>query len=117
MSPLPNDDRELSEFLHQHRPLPPPAAHGLEDQIISALEDEALSNIPAAQPVRKRRPLWLVPSAIAASLVAAFLSHRLLTPPQPSPTELALLEDFIETNWQNTLHDSDPQFLPSNDDP
>ncbi|NJR49147.1 MAG: hypothetical protein HC780_05830 [Leptolyngbyaceae cyanobacterium CSU_1_3] len=116
MSQLPDDDQEWVEFLRQHRPLPPPAADGLEDRIFSALEAETLSPIAAAQLDRKRRPRWLVPSAIAASLVAAFLSHRILTPPQPSPTELALLEDFIETNWQNTLHDSDPQFLPPGDD-
>lgn len=106
MSQFP-DDPDLVKFLHQHRPVPPPASEGLEDTLMSTL--------PEMAPAQKRH-LWVIPSAIAATLIASFLSYRAFLPAQPSPTELASLEAFMETNWYNTVNDSDPQFLPTSDE-
>ncbi|KAM3115814.1 hypothetical protein [Phormidesmis sp. 146-33] len=107
MSQFP-DDHDLVKFLRQHRPVSPPASEDLEDALMSAL--------PEMAPAQRPRYLWVVPSAIAATLVASFLSYRAFLPPQPSPTELASLEDFMETNWHNTVNDSDTQFLPVSDE-
>jgi hypothetical protein len=101
------DDPDLVKFLRQHRPALPPAAENLEDALMSAL--------PEVAPAR-RTLLWMVPSAIAATLVATVLSYRAFLPAQPSPTELASLEDFMETNWHNTVNDSGTQFLPTSDE-
>jgi len=105
MSQFP-DDRDLVKFLRQNRAVPPPAAKGLEDTILSALPEMA----PA-----RRRYLWVVPSAIAATLIATFVSYRAFLPAQPSPTELASLENFMETNWHHTVNDSD-QLLPTSNE-
>lgn len=117
MSQFP-DDQNLVEFLRQHRPVPPPPAETLEDGIMFAIDNAAQSPRNTPSPLRKRRALWLVPPAIAASLVATFLGYRTSMPVSKSATELAMLETFMETNWRNTLNESsENQLLPVTDEP
>jgi ferric-dicitrate binding protein FerR (iron transport regulator) len=87
------EDHDLVSFLRQHRSNPPPAAPDLEDQILQAL------------PARSRRHLWIVPSAIAASLVGAIVSYQVLRPTPPEPVDTASIESFMESNWV-ALHDN-----------
>jgi hypothetical protein len=47
-----------------------------------------------------------VPPAIAAGVLIATAGHRLLTPPTPSPADIANLEAFLVNNWDTTVSDS-----------
>ncbi len=97
-----NDDKDLVNFLRQHRPEVPPASADLEQQILQNVETLHPISLPAPK-VRRRSPFWLVPSVMAASLVAAVVSYRTLIPAQPSAAELVKLEKFMESNWQGTV--------------
>jgi hypothetical protein len=105
MTQFPRDDSDLVNFLRQNRPQVPSASLDLEQQI---LQNIAMLH-PTSQPtqIRRRRPvLWLIPSVIAASLVAAVVGYRVLIPTQEAnPAELAKLERFMENNWHGTVGD------------
>jgi hypothetical protein len=97
------DDLKLQAFLQQHRPAVPPPAPGLEAKILAEIAPKRRSSQPrSSQP---RSVVWLVPPAIAAGLVATLLSYRSLTPTQPTATELANLEAFLETSWRGSIND------------
>lgn len=105
MSQLPKDDQKLVDFLRQHRPEVPSGNQNLEAQIMGMV-----AATPPSAPVPKfqviplrRRSLWLMPPAIAASLFIAWGTNRLLTPVPPTATELASLEVFIENTWDEVL--------------
>lgn len=113
MSQFPEDDR-LVEFLRQHRPVPPLPSAALEDAIMTAISADLAIAAPLAQSRQRRRYLWLVPSVIAASLITALFSYRAWLPPQLNATEVAVLEDFMASNWYNTVSEnSDNEILPS----
>lgn len=127
MTPLPDDDSKLVNFLQQHRAQVPPAASELEDQILAAVE-AASKPVPTRAGEGGRFPLWgtgpqsrrcrpwIVSSAIAAGVIAAVVGYRQLMPTQPSATELANLESFMENSWYSTVTDSpDSDLLSSND--
>ncbi len=108
------EDKPLTEFLKQYQPVVPPASLDLEDRIMAAIE----TNISAAEFLRRdrdpsagttqRRKFWLIPSAIAAGVIATVVGYRTFTPaPQPNPAEAAELEAFIESSWSNAVA-SDP---------
>lgn len=102
MSRPPADDRPLTDFLQQHRPSVPPASPDLEDRLMTAvLDTPPVVPVPVRRPVA-RRVLWVFPAAIAAGLVA-LVSYPTLFPPQPSEAQLAELETFIESTWQDTV--------------
>ncbi|BAY31842.1 hypothetical protein NIES2107_37280 [Nostoc carneum NIES-2107] len=97
MTQFPDDEQNLVNFLRQHRPPVPPAAPDLEQQILQQVQTFAV------KPQRHLPRLWLVPPAIAASLVAAVVSYKVFAPAKPSAAELANLEAFIDSNWQGTV--------------
>ncbi len=111
MSPFSDDDQDLVEFLRQHRSPSPPPAVGLENAIVRAI------STPRDRAASRRWNSWIAAPAIAASFITAILSYRALVPPQPSAGEVATLEAFIETNWNNTLsNNSDPELISLNDE-
>ncbi|MCW5315111.1 hypothetical protein GTQ43_15220 [Nostoc sp. KVJ3] len=97
MTQLPNDNRNLINFLSQHCPEVPPASPDLEQQILQQVKTWPQS------PVRHYSRPRLVLPALAAGLVAAIVGYRAFIPAQPSPAELATLQNFIESNWQGTV--------------
>lgn len=111
MTKLPSDDQEFQVFLHQHRPVPPPAPPELEKQLMIAI---TLNNTPTNKQynlaiVKTKKPnrvkqFWVIPSTIAAGLLATWSSSHLLLP----ATELANanLESFLETNWNDVTGDT-----------
>ncbi len=113
MTQFSNDDKDLVNFLRQHRPEVPPAATDLEQQILQNVEtlhlrqwrvrarDSRQTLLPTP-----RRPMWLIPSAVAASLVAAVVGYQALLPAPPNAAELAKLERFMESNWQGAISTS-----------
>ncbi|AFY31199.1 hypothetical protein [Calothrix sp. PCC 7507] len=105
MNQFPNDDKDLVNFLRQHRPQVPPAAANLEQQILQQVQASSV------QSRRQRSPFWLVPPMIAAGLLATVVIHRSLVPAQPSAAELASLETFIENNWQGTLSEHTESYV------
>jgi hypothetical protein len=102
MTQLPPDDQALKQFLQQHRPPVPAASPELEEQIMQAVQDPA---IKVQAQVRKPRRLWIVPSAIAASLLVAFGSYRWAKVYQPT-TDVENLAAFLENSWNGTLSNS-----------
>jgi hypothetical protein len=110
MNKLPNNDQKLVEFLRQNCPDLPPENQDLEAQIMAAVAATPLSDSGQKSPVIpfRRRSLWLMPPAIAAGLLMAWGTSRLLTPPPQTTTDLASLEVFIENTWDGVL-DKDSQ--------
>ncbi|MEA5533955.1 hypothetical protein [Crocosphaera sp. XPORK-15E] len=116
MSQFPHDDRELISFLQRYRPLPPPAKATLEKQLFSRIVRES-------QSCHKKRLRWLIPSAMAATLLGILGGYHLL---QPSPykqfvndsteLEVAEIEDFMVNSWQGTTSvtvENSPQIVYS----
>jgi len=104
MSLLPEDDPRLTHFVKQHRPIVPAADPTLEQRIMTLVEKmpRAISSQPSNWQRWRRRGMWLLPTSIAAGLVAISGSQLFLSP-QPTETELAELETFIESTWQGTV--------------
>ncbi len=104
MTSSPNDEQDLKlvNFLRQHHPEVPVASPDLERRILQDIETLRTTSIPIQ---RRRSPVWLVPSVIAAGMVAAIVGYHSLVPPSPTPAELAKLERFMENNWQGTVGD------------
>lgn len=92
MSEFPNPDKELINFLRQHRSQVPPASLDLEKRI---LRDVQSSPVEVS---RRYSRLWLVPTVIAASLLATIVSYCII-PTRQNTAEAAKLETFIESNW------------------
>jgi hypothetical protein len=104
MSPRPEEDPQLTHFLKHHRPVAPSASDELEERLMAMV-----NNTPQAVPLgasrrqrHDRRVLWLLPSAIAATLVAV-VAPQWFMPQSPSDAQLAELETFIESTWQGTV--------------
>jgi hypothetical protein len=107
MSPHPEDDPRLTQFLQRHAPTVPSASADLEQRIITLMEETPQRKV-ATRFKQRSRPsvVWLIPSAIAAGFVAVMMSYPLLRPSQPSEAEMAELQSFIlENTWQNTATD------------
>ncbi len=113
MSSFPDDDRSLTNFLRQHRPAIPPASAELEEHVMALVAatpqaPEATRLRAAGEPdfavVRQgaRRWLWVVPSAIAAGLVA-IVGYQAWWAPRAAEAQLAELETFIESTWHGTV--------------
>lgn len=110
MSQFPNDDQELVAFLQQHRPQAPPPDPALESRLFDAIDalpsQDTVVPFRRSQPRARRSLMWLVPSTIAAGLVASVVGYRVLVPAKPSATDLASLQAFMESNWQGTVNSS-----------
>lgn len=78
MKNLPEDDERLVDFLRKHRPDIPPAAPDLEETIFRSVESSASNpNTLSKSNPSWFRQLWLVPPAIAATVVLALNSDTL----------------------------------------
>lgn len=84
----PEEDQDLVSFLRRNRPQPPPAAPNLEFQILQALP-----------PRRPFRP-WIGAGVIAAGLLGAVISYRLID----STPDRAAIEAFMESTWSTTVN-------------
>jgi hypothetical protein len=94
MTRPPEDDQDLVHFLRHHRPNPPPARPDLEDDILASL------------PPRRRRRRWIVPSALAASVIGAIVTHQVWQSRTLEVTDTAALETYMENNWSTTIEGS-----------
>ena len=97
MTHLPPDDRQWQEFLHKHRPIPPPEADDLEEQLMNAVEK-------SPQPSISQRFLpW--PPALVAGLVMLLSGYRLLIS-VPQSSQSAPVEAFLQDNWNEVVGDT-----------
>jgi hypothetical protein len=99
MTPLPPEDEEWQEFLHKHRPIPPPAPFDLEDQLMKAVEK-------SPQPSINQR-LLPCPPALIAGLLMLLSSYRLLIAAPESSR--ANVETFLQDSWNEVVGDTSPQ--------
>jgi hypothetical protein len=86
------DDLTLMKFLRQHQGVSPPPAPNLECRIM-----QAVATCPRLS--RYRRYLWMVPSAIAATSLLAWMSSQFFIDIN-KPLETAELEEFWLENWE-----------------
>ena len=113
MTQLPPDDQQWQEFLRKHRPTPPPAADGLEEQLMKAIAqqtgDRQANLATTAQktkfvnPHRIRR-MWTGRSAIAAGLLMAMSGYHILMLSTDTASS-ASLDAFMENNWNEVIGD------------
>jgi hypothetical protein len=108
MTHLPPNDKRWQEFLREYRSTPPPAPADLEEQLMNAIEKTP------QQPAISWR-LLAVPPAIAAGLLMALSSYRILISP-PEPSNNASLEAFLENNWNEVTAET-PASLQANNVP
>lgn len=94
MTKSPKDEQPLVEFLRQNAGTPPPAAANLEVQIMQAVVSSP------HQQTSRRRHLWVVPPALAASLLLTWAAYRAFGPPSPSPDTI---EAFMTDNWDSVV--------------
>jgi hypothetical protein len=86
----PDDDR-LVDFLHHHRPAPPPADPQLEAQIMAAI-----APLPQKRPQRR----WAIPAMAAARLlgVGGWVIWRSTVPSFQTASETEM-EEFLADTW------------------
>ena len=124
MTQLPPDDQQWQEFLRKHRPTPPPAADGLEEQLMNAIAQQTgdhqanqattAQNTKFVKPNRIRR-MWTGRSAIAAGLLMAMSGYHILMLSTDTASS-ASLDAFMENNWNEVVGDR-PTTSPTNTTP
>jgi hypothetical protein len=96
-----NEDRDLVDFLRQHSPAVPPASPDLAQQILQQVK---------AVPIKRQHQhfrFWLGPSLVMTGFLAMLATgYIIFVPSQPSPAELANLEDFMKTSWQGAVSEN-----------
>jgi len=104
--PMPNlnDDRALTAFLKQHRPIAPAPAPTLEAHLMQTIATQHhLDRVS-----RTRWWLRVVPAAIAAMVLLSWAGYRLIVPPPLTPQQVSELESFMETAWTGSVsHEMD----------
>lgn len=106
---FPQDDEKLVAFIRRYRPVPPPAALGLEQRLMSSVEKNVLN----CQEKAKWR--FLVPAACAAGLLLAWTAYNRLTLPQAQFTASSEeeLETFLVESWQGSVGEPTNTFQPA----
>ncbi|NJL82553.1 MAG: hypothetical protein HC890_05585 [Chloroflexaceae bacterium] len=102
MTPSPQKDDPVADFLRKYRPLPPPAREGLERQLLAQIQREPL-------PLRKSLPWpwWAIPGLLVAGLTLAVGGQRLFAPEPPLAGDSEVLEEFLVTSWQGAMGHSE----------
>lgn len=95
MSKISDNDDSLVGFLRTHAIAPPPAAPDFEEKLM-----QSVASIPVPQTSRSRN-LWVLPPAIAASLLISLVGYRLFVSPTPK-VDTRTLEAFIEDSWDGS---------------
>ena len=122
----PIEDKNLVNFLKQHRPVLPDKQTDLEPYIMAAIQEESstssrdkgkISNPLLLSRIAKviakiPKRVWIYSPAIAASLLVAWSGYQTITPAKLSSSEEAHLEAFLVNNWEEAV-DND-NWLPLN---
>lgn len=100
MKQLPDyqNDEQLAAFMRQYRPVPPPAADNLETKLMRTVQQQPRPKKFASS------PLWVIPSAIAASILLLWGGYSILRPSsQLAKAKDADLEVFLVNSWNGTM--------------
>jgi hypothetical protein len=107
---LPQDDEKLVAFVRRYRPVPPPAAINLEQQLMSLVEKNALNC------QKKTKLRCLVPAACAAGLLLAWGGYNWFASQQQPQFAASPQEEELETilveSWQGTVGEPTNAFQP-----
>ena len=103
MNKFPNDhdDQKLIAFLKKHRPLPPSVKNDFEMELMSKI-----NQIPQEKPKSSRSSLfWVIPSAIAASLLLVWggINWLSLSPQVATVVTDEELEEFLIHGWYGAM--------------
>ena len=102
MKKLPNhqNNSQLSQFLRKYQPIAPPAPDDFEHNLFTLIEKE--SQVTAQKYNRK----WILPSAIAASLMLILSSYYFLKPASQTANqnqEIEEMEKFFVDSWDGAI--------------
>ena len=100
---LPDEDRDLVDFIKRHRPLPSEASSYLETQIMASIEREPQGSTTTK---KKLGILWAIPGTIAMGLVITWNGQRLSETTPQFARDIEALESFLITNWEATIDES-----------
>ena len=98
---LPEDDRDLVNFLQRHRPTPPDASPYLESRLITTIQQQ-----PQKNPRNRHTVLWAVPGTIVMGLMISWTPSRVIKSTPKVAKEVDAIESFLLTNWDATTRDS-----------
>ncbi len=97
---LPEDDRDLVNFIQRHRPTPPEANPYLENRLIGAIEQQ-----PQQTSRNRQAVMWAVPSTIVMGVMMSWTPSRVIKPTPRVAKEIDAIESFLIENWQATTQD------------
>ncbi|VEP15132.1 conserved hypothetical protein [Hyella patelloides LEGE 07179] len=98
---LPDDDRDLVNFLQQHHPTPPPANPHVEAQLMELIERQPRKSTKNASGL-----FWFLPGAIAMGMVFTWNNQRFLQQTPQFAQDRINLELFVVDSWEETIEDS-----------
>ena len=98
---LPDEDRDLVNFLQRHRPLPPKTRPDLENHLM-----ESIRNEPQHSGTNVSGWRWFVPGALAIGLVVTWNNERFLKPTPQLAQDITNVELFLVNSWEATIEDS-----------
>jgi len=96
----PEDDRTLTAFLKQHRPVAPAPAPTLEAQLMQTIVTQRQLDQVAQMRLWRR----VIPAAIAATALLAWAGYRVIVPPPLTSQQVSELESFMETAWTGSVN-------------
>ncbi len=99
MKQFPNhkDDLKLIEFLQQYSPVAPSPENNFEDNLFNLLAKEPQIH----SQIHSRK--WLLPSAIAASLILISGGYYFLKPSPQMANQNEEIEEFLVNSWDGTI--------------
>lgn len=98
---LPEDDRDLVDFLQRHRPTPPEANPHLESQLMKLIEEQ-----PRKSTKYNSSLFWFVPGALAMGIVFSWNNQRFLQYTPQFTREINNVELFLVDSWEETMDNS-----------
>lgn len=107
MSHLPPDPNDpLVAFLQTYQPpVPEPKqAEVLEAKVMAAIQPQ-----PARQPFTLRHKRLAIAALLGLAGMSVAVVGQLLAPPTPTAQQLAHLEQFLESSWDNSSTDYDSE--------
>ncbi len=101
MSKSPNDHQKVISFIKEYRPSPPPGTATLESQLLTKISQES-----SPYYYKNSWRVWLIFSALVASLGGIWAGHRWSQPSYELTENPNDLEAFMVETWQGTMGES-----------
>ncbi|PSF35270.1 hypothetical protein C7H19_17075 [Aphanothece hegewaldii CCALA 016] len=98
MTHFPPDDKPLIQFLKQYRPVAPKTATSVEKQLMQWVAQK-----PHLSSKKHISLFWVIPSAIAASILATWLGGQQTQTSFEITAQSKELESFVIDSWNSSL--------------